>query len=69
MSGTFDATVTRRTVVADASGKLWDLGNPNFVAISTSDGGITTDLEFAVGATVTGVTIAFSVASAAFNAS
>lgn len=63
------STCTRRTVVADANGKLWDLGNPNFTALSTSDSGVTTDILMASGSTQTSVPIAFSVASAAFNAS
>lgn len=63
------STCTHRTVVADASGKLWDLGNPNFIAIGTSDSGLTTDIQNFSGTVFTGVTISFADACAAFAAS
>lgn len=59
---------TNRTVVTDTNGKLWDLGNPNFVAVETYSGGTQCVLTFANGGTQI-VDIAFTAASAAFNAS
>lgn len=59
---------TNRTVVADTGGKLWDLGNPNFVAVETYSSGTQSVLTFANGGTQI-VDITFTVASAAFNAS
>jgi hypothetical protein len=62
------ATVTRRTVVTDASGTLWDLGNPNFVAIGSASAGAQTTVIFSNGGTQN-ITVSFATASAAFNAS
>lgn len=61
---------TRRTIVTDANGKEWDLGNPNILAIEP-DGATPpqTTIDMWNGVQFISVPIAFSVAFAAFNAS
>lgn len=57
---------TNRKVVTDSSGNLWDLGNPNILAIFSDAGGASTVLQLNGNQLV--ITVAFSVASAAFEA-
>lgn len=54
-----------RTVVTDANGNLWDLGNPNIIGIKSESSGATTGLVQATGSEMV-VSVSFGVASAAF---
>jgi hypothetical protein len=60
------ASCKNRNVLADGSGKLWDLANPNLIAISSSNSGTTTDLQYTSGI-VAAVTITFADAQTAFE--
>lgn len=63
------STTTKRTVLTDSNGKLWDLGNPNIVGIQSASSGAATTLNLAGGNQITGVAIAFVDASNTFSAS
>jgi hypothetical protein len=64
-------TVTRRSVVTDSNGNLWDMANPNIIGIESANSGTETTILFKPGAGGNQQTIlvSFSTASAAFNAS
>lgn len=63
-----NCTITRRNVVTDSSGGLWDLANPDIISISSVSSGAQTQITLASGSAET-INVDFATASAAFNAS
>lgn len=62
-----------RTVVTDANGNLWDLGNPNIIGILSDSAGAATGLVTVENGNSTTpaftIPVSFTAAEAAFNAS
>jgi hypothetical protein len=64
-SGSATTTVTRRSVVTDTNGNLWDMANPNIIGIKSGSGGTDTLVETATGYEYN-IPVSFSTSSAAF---